>query len=76
MNQRNHIEKELKLCLSEAHYISLCEYLVRNSSLINIHEQCNIYLETEDNYFANNREMLRLRRLRTFGLLPINRELK
>ena len=53
MVEKNHIEHELKLCLSEADYLKLCEYLVVNGSLVKIHEQRNVYLETEDRYFAD-----------------------
>ncbi len=69
MTQRNHIEHELKLCLSEANYMNLCEYLILNSSLIKIHEQRNVYLETEDGYFAKKMEMLRLREAESFWTL-------
>ena len=76
MNQRNQIEKELKLCLSEVHYMNLCEYLLKNSSLIDIHEQCNVYLETEDDYFANHCEMLRLRETENFWTLTHKSRIK
>ncbi len=69
MVEKNHIEHELKLCLSEADYLKLCEYLVVNGSLVKIHEQRNVYLETEDRYFAKNREMLRLRETESFWTL-------
>ena len=76
MTQRNQIEKELKLCLSKAHYMSLCEYLIIHSSLVDIQEQSNIYLETEDNYFAVNREMLRLRETEDLWTLTHKSQIK
>lgn len=61
MVEREQVEQEIKLSLSEAEYLRLHDYLMQNSQFVGCFTQRNIYLETADYKLTHAKEMLRLR---------------
>lgn len=61
MGQREHLEAEIKLCLSEPDYLRLHDYLMQQSIFLGIFNQRNVYLETANFDLTRKKEMVRLR---------------
>lgn len=61
MVEREQIEQEIKLFLSEIEYLRLHDHLMQNAQFLGSLTQRNIYLETADYKLTRAKEMLRLR---------------